>query len=146
MSSISFRPHHFLCALCFQGAGYSSGFVRNFKTIMRTLNTDESTLIHIVSHTDSICAPCPHRTDLLCNSQQKINQLDQAHAEALDIKSNTTISWKDAKQQIKNHLTLEKFHQICEPCDWKKFGICEKILTEFLVEDFTPPANTQSKS
>jgi len=130
--AINFRPHHFLCALCFQGAGYSVGFVRNFKKIMHTLNQDETTEINIVQHTDSICAPCPHRINLLCDTQEKIEQLDQAHAETLNIKTNTTISWENAKAQIKKNLTLEKFHKICEPCGWKESGMCEKVLREFL--------------
>ena len=27
---LQFRPHHFLCAFCFQGKGYSPEFIENF--------------------------------------------------------------------------------------------------------------------
>ncbi len=99
---------------------------------MQMLEADETTAIKIVPYTDSICAPCPHRRNLRCDSQEKIDRLDQAHANALHIKTNTTITWQDAKEKIKQHLTLEQFHAMCEPCEWKKLGICENILTQFL--------------
>ncbi|MDX1901714.1 MAG: DUF1284 domain-containing protein [Gammaproteobacteria bacterium] len=125
---ITFRPHHFLCTLCFQGAGYSPSFIRNFKRIVEILNANENTEIKIVSHTDSICAPCPHRRELLCTSQDKISTLDQAHAAAIHVQPNTTITWKNAKENISKHLTLEKFHTICASCEWKKYGMCEGVL------------------
>jgi len=95
---------------------------------METLSRDEKTEITVVSHTDSICAPCPHRTDLTCTSQEKINQLDQAHATVLDIHPNSTITWEDAKKKIAERLSLEDFHQMCAPCEWKKFGMCEEVV------------------
>ncbi len=131
---INFRPHHFLCALCFQGRGYSSAFVAHFAAIMSLLHSPEgdNTHIHIVDHTDSICDPCPHRIGNACQTEEKIAVLDQAHANALDIKVNTTMTWGEAKNKIAQHLTLDKFHQMCATCSWKKWGICESRLKEFL--------------
>jgi len=122
--TISFRPHHFLCAFCFQGKGYSPEFIKNFLAIMENL-TDE-TLIEVVAHTDSICSPCPHRREKSCTSQEKILRLDHAHAKVLGIASGEQITWGEAKQRIYQQMTLEKFHQACAPCDWKGLGICEE--------------------
>ena len=130
MDKINFRPHHFLCTLCFQGKGYSPDFIRNYKDIVKNL-ADES-LIQVTEHTDSICAPCPHKRELKCASQEKIAALDKNHAEVLELESEEVLTWQEAKQRIKQHMTLEKFHKICAPCSWKEYGICEKILTEFL--------------
>jgi hypothetical protein len=128
--NIHFRPHHFLCALCFQGKGYSPEFIANFSKIMAYLNSEEGedAIITVVEHTDSICAPCPSKRDALCVSQKKIIKLDRAHADILKIKQGDTISWKEAKKRIQQEMTLEKFHMACAPCAWKKEGMCESVL------------------
>lgn len=132
--AILFRPHHFLCALCFQGKGYSSEFVDQFQTIMSSLNgpQGDDVMIHIVNYTDSICAPCPHRQGQFCASQNKIDRLDRSHAKALAIEHESTIRWGSAKKRIAENLSLDIFHQICAGCEWKDLGICEKVLRENL--------------
>ena len=131
---IAFRPHHFLCALCFQGRGYSPAFVANFQAIMDSLNspTGNATPITITHHTDSICAPCPNRIGQTCTTEQKITVLDNAHATALAIHAGETLTWGDAKKRIAEKLSLDTFHQICATCSWKNLGICEDVLTKFL--------------
>lgn len=139
LKDIYFRPHHFLCALCFQGRGYSPAFVANFQTIMNVLTSchGDQTPIHIINHTDSICAPCPNRRDKNCTTQEKITALDHAHAHALEIKPDTTVTWGEAKQLIAEKISLEKFHEICATCSWKELGICEGVLTRFLASGTT---------
>jgi len=129
---VEFRPHHFLCALCFKGRGYSPAFIANFQTIMNQLNAPggDDTPIHIVSHTDSICAPCPNRSEKTCLTEDKIAVLDTAHAAALDIQTGQTVTWGDAKELIAKKMTMEKFHQTCASCSWKEYGICEGVLKE----------------
>jgi hypothetical protein len=132
--TINFRPHHFLCALCFQGRGYSPAFVTNFIAIMSILNGAEgdTTHIQIVKQTDSICDPCPNRKNTACQTEEKITLLDDAHAGVLEINPDTHITWGEAKNKIAQKLTLEKFHRICATCQWKPLGICENVLREFL--------------
>jgi uncharacterized protein len=134
MKAIRFRPHHFLCALCFKGKGYSSSFVKNFAAIMERLNSPggTETQIEVVAHTDSICSPCPHRSGLLCETEGKITTLDQAHAKALQINPGDTLSWGEAKEMIKQRMTLDIFHEVCKTCSWKALGICEGVLKDFL--------------
>jgi uncharacterized protein len=128
--SFEFRAHHFLCAFCFKGSGYSSEFIKNFTAIMQQLNAPDgdNILLHVVDETDSICAPCPHRLDKLCESQTKIMQLDKAHASVLGLTPGDKITWGEAKQRILKQMTLEKFHRICQGCEWKSLGICEDTL------------------
>lgn len=132
--TIAFRPHHFLCALCFQGRGYSHAFVANFQAIMETLRSSHGgeMPIHVVSHTDSICEPCPHRVNQSCTTEEKITVLDRAHAGALQISGGDTLTWNEAKEKIADHISLDTFHRICATCSWKASGICEKALTQFL--------------
>jgi hypothetical protein len=113
-------------SVCFQGKGYSEKFVQNYKMIVENLT--DKTPITVVNNTDSICAPCPHRLGLKCESQEKINLLDKAHQEILQLPAK--ITWGEAKQKIKENMTLEKFHSACEPCQWKQYGMCEATLTK----------------
>lgn len=129
---INFRPHHFLCTLCFQGKGYSPTFVANYEKIAAQLKQDPHTPIHVVDHTDSICQPCPHQRGTQCATQAKISGLDQAHSAALEVQPGDTLSWEEAQQRIAVKLTLEKFHTICATCNWKSLGICEQVLTAHL--------------
>lgn len=136
---IKFRPHHFLCALNFQGRGYSPAFIENFSAIMKILtaeNTDD-VVIEVTQHTDSICLPCPHRLDKMCTSQEKISALDRAHEEALNIKVNDKLTWEEAKNRIAKNVSLEVFHKICARCSWKEQGICETSLSQFIQNKLT---------
>ena len=130
MFKIVFRPHHFLCAFCFQGKGYSPEFIANFSTIMQYLNSSngDDVIIEVVKNTDSICDPCPNKRKNACVSQSKILKLDQAHAAILNIQPGEKITWREAKIKIRNHMTLEKFHSACKLCEWKQLGICENTL------------------
>jgi hypothetical protein len=133
---ISFRPHHFLCALCFKGSGYSPAFVANFHVIMDILHSSQgdNTKINVVAHTDSICEPCPNRLGKTCTTEEKINLLDTAHAAVLDIHHQDSITWGEAKKRIAEKMTLEKFHQICAVCSWKQYGICEDVIKKISME------------
>ncbi len=131
--TVAFRPHHFLCALNFQGAGYSPHFVENFSAILASLEQDSALILSVTAETDAICAPCPHNLkNSLCRKQSKITQLDQAHQQALSFNPGDVISWGDAKAHIKQTLTLEMFHTICAGCEWKSLGLCENHLKDFL--------------
>jgi hypothetical protein len=138
--TITFRPHHFMCALSFQGKGYSAAFVENFTEIMAQLQAERGDEIEIgiTPHTDSICAPCPSKRGQFCAEQKKITTLDHAHAEILQLNDVNGLTWGEAKQRIATFMSLEKFHQACTGCEWKNLGICEKVLTDFLRQANTP--------
>lgn len=130
---LKFRPHHFLCALGYQGKGYSDTFVANFDRISGQLkrgSAGDSTSIQVVSGSDSICAPCPHRRGESCSSEWKIKKLDDAHAEVLGIRSGDVLSWGEAKVLLKRKMTLETHDSICSPCSWKALGVCRTSLAE----------------
>jgi hypothetical protein len=133
MVSIKFRPHHFLCTLAFKGKGYSLGFVKNYKNIVKELNEDADTLIEVVEYMDDICSACPNKIDeIICQSQEKIIKLDKAHKNVLSLKIGDTLSWNQAKERIKNNMSVEKFHKACDGCSWKQYGVCEQTLIELI--------------
>ncbi|MBA3661774.1 MAG: DUF1284 domain-containing protein [Gammaproteobacteria bacterium] len=131
---VNFRPHHFLCALTFQGKGYSQPFIENFAAIMTLLNKNEANdvLIEVVLETDSICTPCPHRSKNRCATQSKIERLDAAHQQVLGVNAGDLMTWKAARQLMKDKLSMAQFHEICKDCEWKIYGMCETTLKAFL--------------
>ena len=131
---INFRPHHFLCTLCFQGKGYSPHFIANYEMIVKQLHGSggDNTLIKVTRETDSICAACPHSQGSKCNTEETIIPLDGAHAETLGIKEGDVVSWGTAKNLISDKISLTKFKSICSTCSWQSLGICESTLRKFL--------------
>lgn len=129
-SAIKFRPHHFLCAVGFEGKGYSEPFVENFAAIVQQLKSvdGDNIPIEVTEITDSICEPCPNRRATLCTDQEKIISLDNAHAAVLKLKSGDVLTWGEAKQRIIENIDQSCFDKICEPCSWKATGICETAL------------------
>jgi len=131
---INFRPHHFLCTLCFQGKGYSPRFIANYEMIVKQLQTKngDNTPIKVTRETDSICRACPHSRGAKCNTEETIVPLDDAHTVALGIKESDILSWGKAKELIREKIDLNKFKTICSTCSWQPWGICENALSEFL--------------
>lgn len=133
---IKFRPHHFMCTISFRGKGYSLGFVKNYKKIAKQLNEDENTIIEVVEYMDDICSPCPNRLDdVICKTQDKILKLDKNHKESLELETGQQMTWKEAKNLIKEKMTIEKFHKSCDGCSWKKYGVCQQALIELKEAD-----------
>lgn len=128
--NITFRPHHFLCSLGYKGLGYSSKFVANYDKIIKIIRADETTPIQVVSGFDNICKSCPNKKTKTnaCVFENKIAKLDHAHLNILGLSHGESITWQEAKNRIKNKFSIEDFHKACEPCEWKKLGICEEAL------------------
>lgn len=124
---LRFRPHHFFCALGFQGKGYSDAFTANMSAIvdgrLRAENGD-ATEIEVVGTTDAICAPCPKRRDHLCAEQAKIDALDAAHAEVLHLRAGDVLTWGAAKARMAAQ-PAGIHARICAGCQWRPLGLCE---------------------
>lgn len=122
-----------MCHIAFKGEGYSSHFVKNFGKIVDFLKENENTLIKVVTDLDDICKACPNQTPLnSCNTQEKIEKLDNAYIDALDLKSGDIFTAKEVKTRLKDKMTLDIFHKACEECEWKKYGMCEEALKKLL--------------
>ncbi len=128
--TFSFRPHHFLCTLGFQGRGYSPSFIENYEKIAAALRHNEELPLRVVPTHDSICGACPHQKKGGCEKEDKIQRLDQQHSQILGLKMGETLSWRKAKERLKKHMTLDAFHHACAGCSWKSLGVCESALKE----------------
>lgn len=122
-----------MCTLGFRGMGYSPDFVENFKEIKSQITESPETVIQIQSRTDHICTPCPHNVGHgKCTKQKKIESLDERHMKALELHDGITLTWSEALKRIKTHMTIEKFHESCEGCEWKSYGVCEEELRKLI--------------
>ncbi len=126
--TLSFRPHHFLCTLGFQGKGYSPPFVENYRNIVSALEENPDLSVRIVYYGDSICSACPQEINDVCTQEDKVSLLDQRHADILFLTVGEVLTWRHVKTRIKNNMTLEAFHKACEGCSWKSLGTCEAAL------------------
>jgi len=133
--SITFRPHHFLCALGYQGKGYDDAFTENMDSIVADgLHQDdgENTLITVTRQADIICGPCPHRRGQGCASQEQINKLDTRHAERLNLVDGETLSWGEAKERISLKVKKGDLSSLCKGCQWLELGLCEDALSSLI--------------
>jgi len=127
---IIFRPHHFLCTLGFQGKGYSPDYVKNYASIVEALLQNEDLEIEVVAQSDSICAACPHEREGECEQENKVQVIDKNHSNILGVKSGDVVTWRQAKQLMKNKMTVAAFHKACEGCKWQPMGMCEAALKQ----------------
>ena len=75
-----------LCAIGWQGRGYSPDFTDNMNAIvLGRLRADPTTEVIFTGTADSICGPCPSRRGMGCASNERIAGLDARHAKALGI-------------------------------------------------------------
>ncbi|QXT38828.1 DUF1284 domain-containing protein [Gymnodinialimonas ceratoperidinii] len=125
---LSLRPHHILCALGFEGHGYSDAFTANMEAIvigqLRTEAGDE-TVIQITGGADAICAPCPRRRGAGCEAQTEIDTLDRAHGEALHIAPGDRLTWKAAQDRVRENVRPDDLDIICAGCRWLSLGLCK---------------------
>lgn len=131
MPPLRFRPHHFLCALGYQGKGYSQAFTRNMDAIVagRLRGPQGAQVeIRVVGATDDICGPCPHRRGPSCDNQVKIATLDARHAVALRLSIGQTLSWGEAQTRMVDHVPPDALSAICAGCQWLEYGMCTAAL------------------
>ncbi|MDD7969615.1 DUF1284 domain-containing protein [Roseinatronobacter alkalisoli] len=128
---VQFRPHHFLCALGFQGKGYSDRFTRNMADIVAQLRAPDggNTLIEVTGVADSICAPCPHRRGQSCVKADQIAALDNRHAQALGLRAGQRLTWAEAQSRVRAHVPPGSLRELCAGCQWLEFGLCEAGLS-----------------
>ena len=128
---IRFRPHHFLCALGFQGKGYSDVFTANMARIVDGLRASDGdqTEIEVTGAADSICAPCPYRRGVSCTKAAQISALDLRHRVALQITEGDRLTWADAKARIRALVSPGSLKTLCAGCQWQGLGLCDAALS-----------------
>lgn len=128
---ITFRRHHFLCALGFRSEGYSDGFTANMAAIVngRLRAPDGGTaIITVTDSADTLCGPCPDRRGVSCVKAAKIARLDAAHGAALEISAGDQLTWAEAQQHIADNIVPDDLDHLCAGCQWLAMGACKDSL------------------
>ena len=128
--SVTFRPHHFLCALGFQGKGYSDEFTANMAGIVNRLRGPHGAgmEIEVTFQADHVCAPCPLRRGQTCEHGAKIAGLDNRHAQALGLSDGARLTWGAARARIREAVPPGALQTLCAGCGWLEAGLCESAL------------------
>ncbi|MBN2759138.1 MAG: DUF1284 domain-containing protein [Rhodobacteraceae bacterium] len=127
---IRFRPHHFLCALGFQGKGYSDKFTANMAEIVDRLRGPggENVMLHVTHQADAICGPCPHKRGVGCVKDTQITGLDNRHATILGLSDGECLTWNEAQARIRAQVMPGDLTSLCAGCAWLDLGLCEDAL------------------
>lgn len=125
---LRFRPHHFLCALGYQGKGYSFEFTANMDAIVSEGlrgPAGEDTPIEVIAVSDAICTPCPHRRGEDCEKQALIAELDRRHAERLQLRTGDVVRWGQMRRRIRQSIAPADLDTLCAGCSWLEAGLCK---------------------
>ena len=121
---IRLRPHHALCLRHFAGKGYSEEFVKNMTQLHRRLNSGARQMVQIIMHRDSICGPCPHEHNGVCDTEEKVRALDRGVAEACGLRSGQWLPWSELCELIDQYVMPDGIMpQVCRVCEW--YELCE---------------------
>ena len=118
------RPHHGICIGFFQGKGYSKEFTEHMTDTIKYLEKNNPQIC-VTFGTDEICRACPNNINGQCNGDEKVSAIDKRCLDALNIKDNTIINYKDYKALIKEKILDKAIGiNICKDCQWTH--ICYK--------------------
>ena len=119
---IKLRPHHILCIAHYEGSGYSEGFNRKMREIVKRLEAGEA--FRFVFGADDLCAACPNLKNGVCNTEEKVRGYDGVTAALLGVAAGreaTKEIFGTAEDRI---CQAGKFDLICSDCEWSY--ICRK--------------------
>lgn len=124
---VKIRGHHLLCFQGFQGYGYDQNFVDGLWSLVREYQKNPDLCFETTLDTDAICAPCPHRDDLLCRKSPEadayMKTIDQAVLDKLQLKVGHQAKAKDLMDHVNTTLkTRASVADICGSCPWQ--GTC----------------------
>ena len=124
--SFKIRAHHLLCMQGFQGLGYNPDFVQNFKNILEKVHDDfYETEFEVTDAIDSLCAPCPHHQQGLCQkdaeAQERMQKMDRVVLQKLEIKNGSRRTAESLFALANARLsTTTEVKDICGHCEWRK--------------------------
>lgn len=121
--SLKVRAHHLLCLQGFQGHGYDDDFVAGMRAFLKAYESDQNLEFEVSADVDAICAPCPHRDDLVCrkdpDADRRIKETDRRVLAKLGlvagVKANARILIGRVNAILKSKADVA---EICGTCPW----------------------------
>ncbi len=130
--ALEIRAHHLLCILGFRGLGYSQEFIVKMGKVVKELDTNATLPITIIAECDVICASCPHNQGNKClkeaDSEAKVKNRDLEVLRRLGFQVGAQMPAAEVWTRIRVKLTLRDVAEICQCCEWLKFGHCAQGL------------------
>lgn len=138
------RPHHALCALFFEGKGYSLAFVENMTAFL----AEPKQMLRITMGSDILCQECPHNLDGICDDEEKVERFDQRTvalcADAFKTDQPQSLS-NLCLSVYENILQQGRLAEVCGECEWAPLcqdkwqrGTCNQFLLKSEPADSLP--------
>ncbi len=135
--SLEIRAHHLLCILGFRGLGYSQEFIVKMGKVVKELDTNATFPITVIAECDVICASCPHNRGNKClkeaDSEIKVKTQDLEVLQRLGFEVGAQMPAAEVWTRIREKLTLRDVAEICQGCEWLKFGHCAQGLARLRI-------------
>lgn len=129
---ILLRPHHINCMFFYKGLGYSEDFNKGMNNIINLLKSNPDKKIKFIIKCDNLCDNCPNRQPTsMCITEEKIKKLDLDTLQTYNLKENEEYNFKRIIETIYKNFDKNKFHTICNSCNWYKEGICNENIIKY---------------
>lgn len=127
------RAHHILCIQGYIGNGYDENFTNNMDNIVNHLNLNPKSKIIIIDSMDCICSKCPNNiNNTHCQTQNKVKTLDSNVINLLNIEKNKPYAYDEILEILTKNLSINKFNNICNTCQWFEYGYCKDAISKLL--------------
>lgn len=137
MKLLLLRPHHINCMFFYRGLGYSEDFNKGMKKIINLLKDNPNTKIKLIVKCDILCDNCPNKqSNDMCITKEKIDKLDFNTLQTYNLNENEEYSFKQILDNIYKGYDKNKFHEICNYCNWYKEGVCNENIIKTQLENW----------
>ena len=122
-SVTSLRLHHALCALFFEGKGYSQAFLESMTAFLAQPNQ----LVQLTTGCDTLCQACPHNRDEICDDEAKVSLFDQRtlNLTGTDFETDQPIPLHDLCQRACVAILQQGLlAEVCGECEWA--ALCQE--------------------
>lgn len=113
------RPHHGLCVSFFRGKGYSDAFVRHMREVVAALH--DGAAVELTDSADDICAACPHNTNGVCDTEQKVRRYDRGVWERTGLHTGDRLDGREFLALVRQEIILpQQRSSVCGDCEWNR--------------------------
>lgn len=129
------RPHHLNCIFFYRGLGYSKDFIEEMNNTLTLFKENPTTKIKLILKCDNLCVSCPNKQfGDVCITKENVARLDYNTLQIYNLKENEEYTFNQIIDTIYKHFNKNKFHKICNSCNWYKEGICSENIIEEQLE------------
>lgn len=114
-----------MCLLTFRGMGYSPGFIKNFKRVVRNFALHPDYVVSLTTETDVVCSTCPFNKKGRCFKKENSEKTTRAHdkrvLEKFGLKEGEEIKIREILNEIKRKTSPRDLLKLCNKCSWLEY-------------------------